>query len=278
MLVSRDQTVFDVAWSAILGLRDYVDQHAEIDSRKYLIVAFQWDPVHWKWDFCREVPEINQATQASDSSESINPGSSTGTPVVVVGLDPDCEVTRQNLMSHAENGTFAVNPSFYQEKESFWLFDADRRSPEVSSLLVPLRLYLPLILGGLRARKNKMCFAMGHLAQTLDGKIASHSGSSRWISNEANLIHAHRLRALCDAVAVGWRTAVADNCQLNVRFVEGHNPTRIVIDPKGRIESYVDSLKLFTDDGPTIVLVEKKETRRRLEKVLPMGTDVFETS
>lgn len=67
-------------------------------------------------------------------------------------------------------------------------------------------------------------------AMTLDGKIASASGDSRWISSEESRKYVHRMRAHNDAVMVGVDTVLADNPQLTVRHVKGRNPLRIIVD------------------------------------------------
>ena len=54
-------------------------------------------------------------------------------------------------------------------------------------------------------------------------------GDSRWIGNEENLNHAHRMRALCDAILIGKNTLKSDLPKLTVRRVEGRNPKRVVI-------------------------------------------------
>lgn len=68
-----------------------------------------------------------------------------------------------------------------------------------------------------------------HFAQTLDGRIATVTGHSKWISNDEDLIHAHRMRALCDAVLIGANTLRKDKPMLTVRHVRGPEPTKVVV-------------------------------------------------
>ena len=75
---------------------------------------------------------------------------------------------------------------------------------------------------------------LGQIGQSLDGRIATASGESKYINGQAALAHLHRLRASVDAVLIGAGTLVADDPQLTVRFCDGKNPARIVIDPSGR--------------------------------------------
>src|ERR1700733_15114197 len=76
---------------------------------------------------------------------------------------------------------------------------------------------------------------VGQIGQSIDGRIATVTGHSKYINGPAGLAHLHRLRALVDAVLVGIGTAVADNPQLTVRRVAGPSPARIVLDPRGRL-------------------------------------------
>ncbi|APX94901.1 deaminase [Halomonas sp. 1513] len=76
---------------------------------------------------------------------------------------------------------------------------------------------------------------VAQLGQSLDGRIATHSGHSHYINGVASRVHLHRLRALVDAVLVGAGTADEDDPQLNVRHVEGRQPRRVVLDPRGRV-------------------------------------------
>lgn len=78
-------------------------------------------------------------------------------------------------------------------------------------------------------------FVLGRIAQTLDGRIATPSGRSFWISGEADILHAHRLRALFDAIVVGAGTVRADDPLLTTRACPGPSPVRVVIDTERRL-------------------------------------------
>lgn len=75
---------------------------------------------------------------------------------------------------------------------------------------------------------------VAQLGQSLDGRIATVTGASKYINGGAALDHLHRLRAQVDAVIVGVGTVVEDDPQLTVRRCAGAHPTRVVIDPHGR--------------------------------------------
>jgi diaminohydroxyphosphoribosylaminopyrimidine deaminase / 5-amino-6-(5-phosphoribosylamino)uracil reductase len=93
-----------------------------------------------------------------------------------------------------------------------------------------LDLYLPLC-----AANAGRPLAIGHLGQSLDGCIATRSGDSYYVTGPDNVLHLHRLRALCDAVIVGAGTVARDDPQLTVRHCEGANPVRVIIDPRRRL-------------------------------------------
>ncbi len=78
-------------------------------------------------------------------------------------------------------------------------------------------------------------FVVAQLGQSLDGRIATPTGDSKYINGEAALDHLHRVRARVDAVVVGVGTVAADDPLLTVRRVPGRNPARVVIDPSGRL-------------------------------------------
>ncbi len=89
-----------------------------------------------------------------------------------------------------------------------------------------------------------------HFAQTLDGRIATRSGSSRWISGPEATRFAHELRAEADAVIVGSGTAIADDPLLTVRLIEGRHPIRIVLDARARLPP---GSKLLSDASTTTI-------------------------
>ncbi|MEM1437724.1 MAG: RibD family protein [Pseudomonadota bacterium] len=90
-----------------------------------------------------------------------------------------------------------------------------------------LRLYLPIALADWQPRSEPLVIV--HMAQSLDGRVATAAGHSQWIGNTENLHHAHRLRALVDGVLVGGATARCDKPRLDVRHVDGDNPARIIL-------------------------------------------------
>ncbi len=99
---------------------------------------------------------------------------------------------------------------------------------------------------------NDQPFVVAQLGQSLDGRIATISGDSRWISGDAALDHVHALRAHVDAVVVGVGTAICDDPQLTVRRVAGRQPTRVVVDPNARLP---DCAKCLRDDGARRIIV-----------------------
>lgn len=111
-----------------------------------------------------------------------------------------------------------------------------------------------------------------HYAQTLDGRIATRTGHSQWISCEESLKLAHQLRAAHDAVLVGVGTAMADNPRLTVRLAEGTSPLRIVVDSTLRIPL---DLNVFTDGAaPTLVATTDRAVEERIAAVRACGADV----
>eukprot|EP01035_Chromulina_nebulosa_P053744 gene53744-73506_t len=106
-------------------------------------------------------------------------------------------------------------------------------------------LYAPLLRGCARGR-----YVIGRIAQSLDGRIATPSGQSFWISGPADILHTHRLRALFDVLVVGAGTVRADDPKLTTRLCPGSSPVRVVVDTERRLGP---DFGIFRDGGPTLL-------------------------
>jgi diaminohydroxyphosphoribosylaminopyrimidine deaminase/5-amino-6-(5-phosphoribosylamino)uracil reductase len=112
-------------------------------------------------------------------------------------------------------------------------------------------------------------------AMTLDGKVATRTGDSQWISGEASRARAHRWRAESDAVAVGIGTALMDDPQLTAR-VEGvaRQPRRVVFDSEARLP--LDSqLVRGVADVPVIVVCSRAASRTSVQSLENADVDVI---
>ncbi|MDP6579436.1 MAG: RibD family protein, partial [Vicinamibacterales bacterium] len=95
---------------------------------------------------------------------------------------------------------------------------------------------------------------IGQIGQSLDGRIATEDGQSHYVTGPADIRRLHRLRALVDAVVVGAGTVAADNPRLTVRDVEGDNPVRVVLDPRGRLAS---DRAVFSDGAARTLVIHQ---------------------
>lgn len=111
-------------------------------------------------------------------------------------------------------------------------------------------------------------------AMTLDGKTAAPTGEARWISGPESRRRTHVLRARCDAVIVGFRTAQIDDPELTVRHVEGKQPIRIVLDPLGDIDDD-SNLVRTAQKTPTWLLVGEDVDPLRTGRLQDFGVQVI---
>jgi 3,4-dihydroxy 2-butanone 4-phosphate synthase/GTP cyclohydrolase II len=126
------------------------------------------------------------------------------------------------------------------------------------------------LLGPVRPRADRPYVVLKY-AQSLDGRIATATGDSKWISGEPERRVSHALRAACDAVLVGAGTAVRDDPELTVRLVSGASPTRVVLDSRLRVPG---SAKVLRSDAATIVVTTEHSDPERQEELRRLGVRV----
>jgi diaminohydroxyphosphoribosylaminopyrimidine deaminase/5-amino-6-(5-phosphoribosylamino)uracil reductase len=122
--------------------------------------------------------------------------------------------------------------------------------------------------------KSSLPFIHLKIAQSLDGRIATASGSSQWITNVNALKMVHQLRAEYDAVLIGINTVIQDNPALTVRHARGRNPMRIILDEKLQIP---DNAKLICDENieKTIIFTNQNPDIRRIKALSAKGIRIF---
>lgn len=105
----------------------------------------------------------------------------------------------------------------------------------------------------LKLRTQGTPYVIAKWATTLDGRIATPSGDSKWITGEVARRHVHRVRNRVDAILVGIGTALEDDPLLTCRLPGGRNPTRIVLDSRARLP--LDSQLVRTVSEAEVILV-----------------------
>jgi diaminohydroxyphosphoribosylaminopyrimidine deaminase/5-amino-6-(5-phosphoribosylamino)uracil reductase len=110
-------------------------------------------------------------------------------------------------------------------------------------------------------------------ALSLDGKIATEAGESKWITGERARTEAHRLRAVHDAVLVGVGTVLADDPRLTCRKVRGGCPLRAIVDSRARTPA--TAAVLTADERPPIIAVTRRAPARRVRRLKRAGAEVW---
>jgi diaminohydroxyphosphoribosylaminopyrimidine deaminase / 5-amino-6-(5-phosphoribosylamino)uracil reductase len=124
-----------------------------------------------------------------------------------------------------------------------------------------------------------MPFVIAKFAMSLDGKIATQNGDSKWISGEESRKFVYYLRHIVDAVMVGANTVVADDPQLSARGCGGKGgktklqPLRVIVDGKGRTPL---SARIFEEPGKTLVAVAKPLNAKAAEGFRKTGAEIVE--
>ncbi|WP_407370862.1 bifunctional diaminohydroxyphosphoribosylaminopyrimidine deaminase/5-amino-6-(5-phosphoribosylamino)uracil reductase RibD [Carnobacterium sp.] len=123
---------------------------------------------------------------------------------------------------------------------------------------------------------TKEPFVVMKNAMSLDGKIATVTGESQWISGESSRKQVHSLRHELAGIMVGIETIIKDDPQLTSRTLNSRNPIRIVVDSQLRIPI---ASKVLTqqDKAKTIVATTKRANNEKLDTLKQMGIEVIVT-
>lgn len=113
------------------------------------------------------------------------------------------------------------------------------------------------------------------LAQSLDGKAATHTGESQWITSQNSRSHAHQIRAQVDAIIVGIGTVLADDPLLTARPGHGahRQPVRVVVDSRARTP--LTARCLVEPGGPTWVALTQRAPEKRRKELQEAGAQVW---
>jgi diaminohydroxyphosphoribosylaminopyrimidine deaminase/5-amino-6-(5-phosphoribosylamino)uracil reductase len=116
-------------------------------------------------------------------------------------------------------------------------------------------------------------FVILKIAQSLDGKIATARGESKWITSAVSRNYVHELRNQVDAVLVGIDTVTTDNPLLTCRIRGGRNPYRIIVDSRLRVPLNAKVLK--HKDGKTIIATTRKAGKKKIGPLKKRGVQVL---
>ncbi len=131
---------------------------------------------------------------------------------------------------------------------------------------------------------KKMPVVVLKWAMSLDGKIATRKGNSKWISGKVSREFTQKLRGKFDAVLIGIETLLKDNPQLNTHGLEIKEPKRIIIDSRGRIPLDCNLLKTkglpargWVEGGQIIIATTDKITKKKIRDLKQKGVEIMVT-
>ena len=110
-------------------------------------------------------------------------------------------------------------------------------------------------------------------AMTMDGKTATATGDSRWITNEKSRHYVHKLRSMVDAILVGVGTVLVDDPQLTARIPRGKDPLRVVVDSSLRIPP--SARMLCQESAAATVIATVSEDGTRIATLESFGAEVL---
>jgi len=136
-------------------------------------------------------------------------------------------------------------------------WDVSDGARDVFDIYLPLRVAPELVIG--------------QLGQSLDGRIATETGESHFVTGAKDIERLHRLRALVDVVIVGATTVAQDDPRLTVRLVEGASPVRVVLDPSEQLDA---GRRVFSEPSTRTFVVRRGARIVTSEEALGDGLEV----
>jgi diaminohydroxyphosphoribosylaminopyrimidine deaminase/5-amino-6-(5-phosphoribosylamino)uracil reductase len=115
------------------------------------------------------------------------------------------------------------------------------------------------------------------IAMTLDGKIATTSGESKWITGEKARAYVQRLRHEHDAMLVGINTVLADDPQLTTHLRRGKDPQRVIVDSRARLPLTARVLHPVESSASTWVATTERAPQSRIRKLEQAGAKILQT-
>jgi diaminohydroxyphosphoribosylaminopyrimidine deaminase/5-amino-6-(5-phosphoribosylamino)uracil reductase len=173
--------------------------------------------------------------------------------VVVAALDPNPLVAGRGIDKLKEAGIEVQIGLFHQESE---------RMNEIFNHYIV----------------HKTPFVTLKTATTLDGKIATTTGESKWITSEEARADVHLLRHQNDAILVGVNTVIKDNPRLTTRIdgLQGKNPIRLILDSK--LRTPLEAQILNMDEAPTWLFTSKQANQEQIKQYEEKGVRVFQSN
>ena len=215
--------------------------HAEVDALKHAQEDVAGATLYVTLEPCRHFGKTPPCTDAIIQSKIGR--------VVIGMLDPDPRMKGESVKLLNQNGI----------KTSVGVLEADCQTLNEKYI---------------KHRTTGLPYVTLKWAQTLDGRIATAQGSSRWISSPESLKLAHKLRAQNDAILAGVSTVIKDNPELTTRLVKGRNPLRVILDSALRVG--LDA-KVLTNQkaAKTIVASTSHADKAKLAALQKMGVEVL---
>ena len=122
---------------------------------------------------------------------------------------------------------------------------------------------------------NKRPFVVMKYAMTIDGKIATVSGKSKWITSEKAREHSHRFRNKYSAIMVGINTVIEDNPTLNCRLPNTRNPIRIILDSSLKIDLKSNICKTAKEIKTFIAAISNDD--KKIKELESLGIEIIKT-